>query len=323
MFDLLRRNALAISLLFLVGSLAMAQQQVPQGVPQQQAATQPLLPKQAAPQQPAPLQVPQGFTLNALEQTALDQVLDAWQAQSGKINTFKCSFERWEYNVAFGPGQNIPLSKDKGELSYQKPDKGSFQITEVNKFQAQQSPAGQQPPAQIQGNWVKQPEAIGEHWVCDGKSVFEYRHDQKQLVERPIPPQMQGQAIVDGPLPFLFGAEAAKLKQRYWLKIDNEHNNDPKKILITAKPRSQAQAADFTQVDVFLNRERLMPEAMQVTMPNGSRHVYIFDTDHATVNGAFDRLKSMFDQPRVPFGWKRVVENAPVAEVPQGAPATR
>ena len=73
-------------------------------------------------------------------------------------------------------------------------------------------PPGQQPPQPAKGDWVKQTDAIGEHWVCDGKSVFEYRHDQKQLVERPIPPQLQGKAIVDGPLPFLFGAEAAKLK---------------------------------------------------------------------------------------------------------------
>ena len=74
--------------------------------------------------------------------------------------------------------------------------------------------AGQAPPAQAQGNWVKQENAIGEHWVCDGTSIYEYRTEQKQLVERPIPKEMQGKAIVDGPLPFLFGAEAAKLKQR-------------------------------------------------------------------------------------------------------------
>ena len=52
------------------------------------------------------------------------------------------------------------------------------------------------------------------------KVVYQYRPDLKQLVEHPIPPQLQGQAIVDGPLPFLFGADAAKLKQRYWMKLD-------------------------------------------------------------------------------------------------------
>ena len=34
-----------------------------------------------------------------------------------------------------------------------------------------------------------------------------------------MPPELQGKAIVDGPLPFLFGADAQKLKQRYYLRI--------------------------------------------------------------------------------------------------------
>ncbi|MEX2308048.1 MAG: TIGR03009 domain-containing protein [Pirellulales bacterium] len=275
-------------------------------------AQPPAVPLPIAGQQP--VQIPPGFELNALQQAALDRVLDAWQVESGKIVTFKCAFERWDYNAAFGPGQKIPLNKDKGEVSYQRPDKGSFQITEINVFQAPPVPPGQQPPAQPQGTWVKQPNAIGEHWVCDGKSVFEYRHDQKQLVERPIPPHLQGQAIADGPLPFLFGADAAKLKQRYWIRIEQEKDHE---IWLVAKPRHQAQAADFTQVEVMLDRQRLLPNAMQVHMPNGSRHVYIFDIANASVNSTLARLQALFERPRTPVGWKRVVEDMPVAQAAQ------
>jgi TIGR03009 family protein len=264
-----------------------------------------------AAQQPPPVQIPPGFELNAIQQARLDQMLDAWQSESGKIVTFKCAFERWEYNVAFGPGQQIPLNKDKGEVSYHRPDKGSFQITEINVFQAQPIPPGQQPPAQPQGSWVKQPNAIGEHWVCDGKSVFEYRHDQKQLVERPIPKELQGQAIADGPLPFLFGAEAAKLKQRYWIRIEQETASE---FWLIAKPRHQAQAADFTEVEVMLDRERLLPKAMQVHLPSGSRHLYMFDLANASVNSRLALLQSLFERPRTPLGWKRVVETIPLQQ---------
>jgi TIGR03009 family protein len=270
---------------------------------------------------PSPVQVPAGFQLNALQQARLDQVLDAWQAESGKVITFKCSFERWEYNVAFGPGQQIPLNKDKGEVSYHRPDKGSFQITEINVFQAQPIPPGQQPAGPPQGSWMKQANAIGEHWVCDGKSVFEYRHDQKQLVERPIPPDLQGQAIADGPLPFLFGAEAAKLKQRYWIRIEQENANE---FWLVARPRHQAQAADFTEVEVMLDRARLLPKAMQVHLPNRSRHLYMFDIANASVNNPLARLSALFERPRTPIGWKRVVENAPVEQAAQPtAPVAR
>lgn len=273
-----------------------------------------------APQQQAPAQAPQGFELNALERARLDQVLNAWETESGKIDTFKCSFERWEYNVAFGPGQNIPLNKDKGEASYQRPDKGSFQITQIAVFQAQPVAPGQQQPAQPQGAWVPQPNAIGEHWVCDGKSVFEYRHDQKQLVERPIPPQLQGRAIADGPLPFLFGAEARKLKERYWIRIENENANQ---FHLVAKPRHQAQAAEFTEVDVMLDRQRLLPTHMQVHLPNGSRQLYMFDLANASVNSTLAKLQALFERPRTPFGWKRVVENMPLEQAAQPAPPAR
>ena len=244
-----------------------------------------------------PPQVPPDFQLNAVEQGYLNQVLSSWQNESAKVTIFQCPFERWEYNQAFGPGNGIPLNKNKGDLSYQKPDKGSFQVTEVRTWD------------QATGDWVLQKDAIGEHWVCDGKSVYEYRHNQKQLVVRPIPPAMQGKAIVDGPLPFLFGADAAKLKARYWMRAEQPQN--PNEIMIQAKPRFAADAADYKQVDVLLDRQQMSPKAMQVYLPNGDRHVYMFDVANATVNGHLQRIMALFDAPRTPWGWKRVVEDVP------------
>jgi TIGR03009 family protein len=231
-----------------------------------------------------------------------------------------------EYDVVFGPktkdGQDAPLYQNVGELSYSRPDKGSFQITETNKWQEVPAPPGQPANAEKKGGYVKQ-DSVGDHWVCDGKSVYQYRPDLKQLVEHPIPPQLQGQAIVDGPLPFLFGADTAKLKEKYWLKIDQEHNPNPNKVLIIALPKYQAQAADFTEVDIMLDRQQLLPESMRVWMPNRSRHVYIFDLKKAKINSPFALLQGLFDRPSVPFGWKRVVENAPLQQAAAPQPLAR
>ena len=247
---------------------ALAQQVAPQQAAQQPIAQQPPA-AQAGAIQPQAMQPPTGFQLNALQQAALNQVLTTWQKdKAANITTFKCSFERLEYDVAFGPSPNIPLNKNKGELSFGKPDKGSFRISEVRTWQANPVPPGGPPPAQIQGDWVVQPNAIGEHWVCDGKSVFEYRHDQKQLVERPIPPQLQGQAIVDGPLPFLFGADPAKLQARYWMRVEQQPN--PNQIWLTALPKFQAQAADFKAVEVILDRQRMLPATCRCTCPTAT-----------------------------------------------------
>jgi TIGR03009 family protein len=324
-------------------STALSQGQLgpPQAVPQspypqtgatatQPAAQAPVQLQQGAatqqqPAAPGAPQTPAGFQLNALEQAELDQVLNSWQAASSKITSFRCAFRRWEYDMAFSPRINnelAPLNKNLGELSYNKPDKGSFEITEINTFKQEQAPAATQPgqpPAPVKGDWVKQPDAIGEHWVSDGKSIFEYRPLDKQLVERPIPLALQGQAIVDGPLPFLFGAEAAKLKQRYWMKILHapEVNENPEQIWLLARPKFQEQAANFKEVNVIFNRKLLMPQAMQVTLPNDDRHAYMFDITNAKTNGVGGWLNGLFSAPRVPHGWQRVVENMPVAQVPQ------
>jgi TIGR03009 family protein len=315
----------------------------PQAYPQQQAYSQQAAPpanqqptavqpqpnsqaQPGAPVQPPAPQMPPGFPLNTLQQTAIDQVLDAWQAESGKVNTFSCPFDRLEYDAAFGPrinGQLAPLSKNKGELSYSKPDKGSFQVTKIYSYKEFPPPADQ-PQAPKRGDWVEQPNAIGEHWVCDGKSVYEFRSytDPKQVVERPLPPRAPGESILDGPLPFLFGAESAKLKQRYWMKIDESQRNspapNPNQIWLTAWPKFQEQAANFRQVDVILDRTRLLPEAMSVTLPNGDWHVYVFNLQHASVNAPMDRIKqALFEKPSIPWGWKHVVEQVPVAQAPQ------
>jgi TIGR03009 family protein len=243
------------------------------------------------------LQQPPEFQLNAVQQAYLDQVLSSWQNESAKVTIFQCPFERWEYNQAFGPGPNIPLNKNKGELSYQKPDKGSFEVSEVRVWDV------------TANDWVVKKDAIGEHWVCDGQNVYEYRSDQKQLVVRPIPPQMQGKAIVDGPLPFLFGAEAGKLKARYFMRADQPQN--PNEILITTRPRFAPDAADYRQVDVILDRAQMMPKAMQVHMPNGDRHVYMFDIANAKVNETLQKIMALFGAPSTPWGWKKVVEVMP------------
>jgi TIGR03009 family protein len=310
--------AVGAAMCFCFGAQSAAQQQTipgqqalsPLPSAQQPSAPPPQPPAGTAPAQPAAaVQTPAEFQLNQLEQAYLDQVLATWEQKSAAITTFKCPFQRWDYNTAFGPAANIPLNKDKGELSYHKPDKGSFQITEINKWQAQPVQPGEQPPAEVKGDWIKQPEAIGEHWVCDGAAVFEYRHDQKQLVERPIPKEMQGKAIVDGPLPFLFGAEAAKLKARYWMRIQPQA--DPNQIWLVAQPKFQADAANYKMVELMLDRQQLLPSAMRVHLPNGSSHLYLFNLKEATVNGRLDRLMAMFQAPRTPLGYKRVVEAMP------------
>ena len=275
----------------------------------QQPAMQ--VPPGAAPAPQLPAGPPAEFQLNQLQQAYLDQVLDAWEYASSKVNSFSCPFERWDFN-AFKPSPELPYSKDKGNLSYHRPDKGSFQITEIKQWNPQQN------------NWVVNPQAIGDHWVCDGKSIYEFRYntEPKQLVVTPIPPEMQGKGIVDGPLPFLFGAEAAKLKARYWMRIEEQPNKE--ELWVVAAPKYQADAANFVRVTLILDREKVLPRAMRVQQPGGTHVDYIFDFASATINGTIDQLfNSRFIAPRTPWGWQRVDQPMPGAAPPQQPPAQR
>lgn len=255
-------------------------------------------------QQPAALGPP--FQLNDTDQAYVDQILQMWENTSKEIKTFDSPFERWEYDPVFGP-TGVPAIKSRGQLSYSKPDKGSFKINDVERY-VQKDP--KQP-----GTYEPQKQEVGEHWVCDGKAIYQYNHEKKQLVVSPLPEHMRGQSIVDGPLPFLFGAEAAKLKARYWIRCKE---STEKQIWLEAYPRTQEDAANYHHVDVMLNRKTMMPAAIQVHLPNGrSSSVYMFN-EKPSVNGALDALfGSLFSSPRTPLGWTRVVEELPTA--PQAA----
>jgi hypothetical protein len=103
------------------------------------------------------------------------------------------------------------------------------------------------------------------------------------------------------------------------MRIESQPNNAI--IWLAAKPRFQAQAADYKQVDVMLDQKTLLPSAMQVQMPDGSKHVYIFDLAHAAVNDPLAKVKGFLNlnRPALLPGWKHIVEQPPMnqAAIPQ------
>ena len=136
------------------------------------------------------------------EEAEVDRVLGLWEQRNRNVKTFDCEFKRWIYDVIFGPPDQ-PKFVDTGIIKYAAPDRGMFRVEKTEK----------------DGKDVPIEDARAEHWISDGKSIFEYNHTKKQLTEHKLPPELQGKAIADSPLPFLFGADAKKLKQRYWIRI--------------------------------------------------------------------------------------------------------
>ncbi|MGI8981382.1 MAG: TIGR03009 domain-containing protein [Pirellulaceae bacterium] len=262
----------------------------------------------------------------------VDEVLVAWEKTSEEIVTFKCNFKRWEHDPAFGPRDpKTPYTYGEGVIQYAKPDKGMFKVESLVKYSAPPIAGGK--PV-----WLAQ---IGEQWVCDGRSIFEFSIREKKLYQRILPKEMQGQAIADGPLPFLFGAKVTTIKARYWIHpAPNVPAGHEGEYWLEAVPRFSRDAANFQKVSIILDEKDFLPKALDVYAPN-----YNFKTNPAHTEYSFEKrettLKSdkrplavleplienfrkRFYAPDVPKGWKKVVEDMngmPPGPIPVQGPA--
>jgi TIGR03009 family protein len=223
--------------------------------------------------------------LTPAEQEELQRVLRAWESRAAKVKTFQADFTLRAYDGVFADGEEEPPPREyEGQLKYVAPDKGWFKVNSK--------------PA--------------EHWVCDGKAIYQFDYRKKQLIVRPLPEEMQGKAISEGPLPFVFGMEAEKLLARYYMRIVTPPDIEGE-IWLEAYPKFREDAANFRKVDIILDAQDLLPYAIQLHEPNGkSRKSYAFRDP--IVNDNLQFLKKFFESPRTPLGWQRVVEDMGTAE---------
>lgn len=252
------------------------------------APDQPVRPQQVPTlqlRQVAPPQAP--FQLTPEHEAYLEQILTAWEKSSSQVQTFECDFKRWESDPVFGKN-----TEDVGKLKYAAPDKGMFKV------EGERS----------------------ELWICDGKSIFEYKYQQKELVEHKLPPELQGQAISNGPLPFLFGAKAADLKRRYFMRITTPADAKGE-IWMEALPRFQQDAANFQRAELILKSNGMLPHALQIYSPNGkNRSAYQFF--NVVLNDPLRFFKGDPFNAALPWGWKKIVEEPESPQVGRQPAAT-
>ena len=204
----------------------------------------------------------------------------AWERHSEDIKTFQCKFTRREYDPVWGP-PNDPKFVDEGMIKYATPDKGLFLVEGKR----------------------------AEKWICDGKSIYAYDFQQKKLTQHKLPPEMQGKAIADGPLPFLFGAKAERLKQRYLIRIITPPGAE-NEVWLEAYPRYQQDAANFKRAELILATNDMRPIGLQIHLPNGKcRTSYHFE--NIVLNDPLRFFKGDPFRAYTPFGWKKVVEEPP------------
>ncbi len=235
------------------------------------------------------------FMLNPRQQQEVDQILAQWEQQNKSIKTFDCRFKRWVYDGVFG-NINEPKFIEFGTIRYGTPDRGLFVIDTAEKN-------GKQEPIE---------DARALHWVCDGKAIYEYSPAKKQVIEHQLPRELQGKAIANSPLPFLFGAEAQKLKQRYFIRIVTPAGVQDQ-VWLETYPRFQQDASNFKRAIFVINTKNGMsPFGLEVLEPNGKDYTR-YQFYEIVVNDSWRLFKGNPFQAVVPFGWQKVVNPPPQA----------
>jgi TIGR03009 family protein len=298
------------------GPQPLAPQRAPQTGPNGSPAVQ------AAPAAPREPLAP--FQLTPPQEKYLNQVLDYWEFKSRGIQRFRCKFVRWEYDPIFGPKKwDIAKTESTGAIMYSAPDKGLFKVEKIFHYVAPQNP-NENP------RYEEQAGQVGEHWVCDGQSVFEYNHQQKKLVQYQLPPEMRGQAIANSPLPFIFGANARQIKERFWMRVITPAEAKGE-YWLEAYPKLQADAANYQKIEIILDEKEFLPKAIQVFDPtydvrrNPKRTAFMFEDREVNWNIALQKLNLFhreFFEPALPQGWKKEVQSHPDAARPQQASRT-
>lgn len=257
------------------------------------------------------------------EEKYIGDLLKYWEFSSGKIKRYKCNFTRWEYDPVFGPGANekgiVPAKTiATGVVQYESPDKGMYQVQQLFDFGPPKQPGGQP-------QYVPRKNDEGEKWICNGQYVYEFDFPRKRLLAKELPPEMRGTAIADGPLPFLFGVKADKVKERYWLRVITP-KNAIEEYWLEAWPKRREDAANFKKVEVIIDEKDFLPKAIQIfatnydPRKNQSRTAFTFENrETKDSNFNLNIFKRAFHEPKTPKGWTAEVVKYQPPQDPRAA----
>ena len=253
---------------------------VPQ--PQPVGQPQPLAP------QPQPVGQPQSnapFELSPQEQDNVNRVLAFWESYTRGIKKFEADFDLYSYPAVSVGGSDVnappQAQQTSGFLKYEAPNKGVFRIDG--------------PPKEL--------------YRCNGKSIYTYNFDKKEINEyRYSDGSLTGQELKKGPMAFLFGASAATLRDRYWIRILPLPPGAPQgQIWLEAYPKYQEDLQDMTKAELIINVRPCKPVAFQRYAPNGDRQSY------ALKNIKVNKIELFGGEPFEPNerGWTVVTSSQP------------
>lgn len=254
---------------------------------------------------------PEWYPLPREHEVYLDKILKYWEWQASQVQRYRSNFIRWEYDpIVLPQDPDVAATVAEGNIQYQAPDKGKFQVEKLWDVAVQQQGNTRIPKIKDgKPEYVGRQEVLDDHWVCDGTSIFQFDGRNKQIIKRPLPPEIQGKQISEGPLPFLFGAKAETLRQRYWIHVLPPPREGA--FYLEAVPKRQQEAADYRAVHVVIDEAEFLPQAILLFDRAGGRTTYEFKNREKNWNMLPQFItpwRELFFEPKPPAGWKLVEE---------------
>jgi TIGR03009 family protein len=259
---------------------------------------------------------PSWWPLREDHEKYLDEILGYWEYNTGQITRYECKFTRWIYDPAAvradaQTGELPAREISQGVIKYMTPASAMYKVEKVYGYRP---PEGEKPSRYDELD----SERFGEHWVCDGESIFEFDYGQKLLKQIVLPPEAQGEAISKGPLPFLFRAKKDEIKERFWIRVITPEGKTGE-YWLEAYPRTQEDAAHFKFVHIIIDQKEFLPKALilfkrSFTERSPARETFAFEERQVNLTWknflqGLQVWKRDFFAPAVPDGWKKVVQH--------------
>lgn len=196
----------------------------------------------------------------------LEKILKDWENKTKGITRLSGTHRRYVYDSVF----EVEKRAD-GKFYYESPDKGriDIEVVEIGKNEQSQKIGKSGKPFEVKSD-------IPEKWICDGKRIAQADDMGKTYSVIDIPKEHQGQNIMDGPLPFLFGLPAHIAQARYHITVLPQTNEQY--VWLKILPKRNQDAANWSSAEVILVRQTYLPYAVKMIDPVGNREtVYRFE----------------------------------------------
>ena len=177
----------------------------------------------------------------------MDEVLEEWAKVSRANETLFAQFTRTDRSPAWPEPKVF-----EGQALLRKPNLACLEFNETVKDK----------PKPI----------FNQRIVSAGDKVFQFLGPTKQVFVYPLAEDERRRSLEEGPLPLMFNMRIDTARQRYKWELREERpatKDKPPTYIIMLEPLQDIDREEFRYALIMLNQETLLPEALQLTAPNG------------------------------------------------------